>query len=94
MEFSVRRPSPPNTYSYVQEIHRNVLIPPVGYLGKYTAHNDYTEEEVRRISVAAVILVSATVLEVGGALAPGRVVPHICHKDALSTVYSGCGSLV
>jgi hypothetical protein len=41
----------------IQEICRNLLIPPVGYLGKCAAHNDYTEEEARRISIAATILV-------------------------------------
>jgi hypothetical protein len=52
----------------------------MGYLGKYTAHNDYTEEEVRRISIAATILVSAAALEVGGALASGRVT-HVVAYD-------------
>ncbi len=42
-------------------------------LGKYRAHNDYTEEEVRRTSISAAIFVSAAALEVGGALASGRV---------------------
>ncbi len=36
-----------------QEIRTKLLIPPAGYLGKYTAHNDYTEEEVIRILIAA-----------------------------------------
>ncbi len=38
----------------------------MGYLGKYTANNDYTEEEVRRISIAAAMLVSAAAIEIGG----------------------------
>ncbi len=64
----------------VQEICRNLLIPPTGYLGKYIAHNDCTEEEVRRISIAATILVSAAALEVGGALALGRVTHVVAYK--------------
>jgi hypothetical protein len=58
---------------FKKKICRNLLIQPARYLGKYTAHNDYTEEEVRRISIATAILVSATVLELGGVLASGRV---------------------
>ncbi len=52
----------------------------MGYLGKYTAHNDYTEEEVRRISIAAAMLVSAAALKVGGALASGMVM-HVVAYD-------------
>ncbi len=48
----------------------------MGYLGKYTAHNDYIEEEVRRISIAAVF---AATLEVGGALASGRVTHMVAY---------------
>ncbi len=61
----------------------NILIPPAGYIGKYTAHYDYTEEEVRRILIAAAILVSAAALEVGGALASGRVTHKVAydHED-------------
>jgi hypothetical protein len=36
-------------FGFNKKIRRNLLIPPAGYLGKYTANNDYTEEEVRRI---------------------------------------------
>jgi hypothetical protein len=54
---------------------------PVGYLGKYTAHNDYTEEEMRGISIAATILVSAATLEVGGAVASGRVTYVVAYNS-------------
>ncbi len=81
MEFSVRHPSPPNTYSYVREESSGSTRKCVaGYLGKYTAHNDYTEEEVRRISIAAAMLVSTAVLEVGGALVSG-LVTHMMAYD-------------
>ncbi len=52
----------------------------ISHLGKYTAHNDYPEEEVRRISIAATIFVSAAMLEVGRALALGRVM-HVVAYD-------------
>ncbi len=48
----------------------------MGYLGKYTAHNDYTEDEVKRISIATAILVSAAVLKVGGGACIGQ--GHAC----------------
>ncbi len=67
-------------FGFNKKIRRNLLIPPAGYLGKYTAHNDYTEEEVRRISIAATILVSAAAFEVGGVLASGRVT-HVVAND-------------
>ncbi len=35
------------------KICTKLLIPPAEYLGKYTAHIDYTEEEVRRISISS-----------------------------------------
>jgi hypothetical protein len=38
----------------VQQENKQKL--PAGYLGKYTAHNDYTEEEMRRILIAPAIL--------------------------------------
>jgi hypothetical protein len=63
-------------FGFNKKIRRNLLSPPTGYLDKYTAHNDYTEEEVRRISIAAAILVSAAALEVGGGARIGQGHAH------------------
>ncbi len=52
----------------------------ISHLGKYTAHNDYPEEEVRRISNAAAIFVSAATLEMGGALPSGRVTHAVAYN--------------
>jgi hypothetical protein len=56
VEFSVRRPTSKypflctrRKFGFNKKIRRNLLILPTGDLGKYTAHNEYTEEEVRRI---------------------------------------------
>ncbi len=63
-----------------QENSKKFTYPTRGIpIGKYTAHYDYTEEEVRRISIAAAILVSAAALEVGGALASGRVTHMVAY---------------
>jgi hypothetical protein len=43
-------------FGFNKKICRNLLIPPAGYISKYTAHNDYTEDMVRRILIAAAIL--------------------------------------
>ncbi len=67
-------------FGFNKKIRRNLLIPPAGYLGKFRAHNNYTEEEVRRILIATTILVSATALEVGGVLVLGRVM-HVVAYD-------------
>jgi hypothetical protein len=83
-------------FGFNKKIRRNLLIPPTGYLGKYTAHNDYTEEEVRRISIATAILVSAAVLKVGGALdleepirlpSPHRINFSVCLSVSPSVPY-------
>ncbi len=67
-------------FGFNKKICRNVISPPRGYLGKYTAHNDNTEEEVRRISIAAAILVSDAMLEVGRALLLGRVTHVVAYN--------------